>query len=174
VRAEAAVELALRAPHGVHHLIAQLEGRRPRLGVPPCTRSSPFSIGQRHGLQMAHPDATGSPMLSCGGPPTSPQERPCPHHSMVTWKHAHAQVTVTRWVYGMRTHDEAKVNVKQAPIRCEHEIVMVTISNAQDVRHHTVSSAALHKCIQHLCLQPIWPCMRAKMSTGHVASAACE
>ena len=56
------------------------------------------------------------------------------------------------------THDEAKVNVEQAAVGTEHEVVMVAVSNAQNVRHHAVTSAALHKDVQHLCFQPIWPC----------------
>lgn len=59
----------------------------------------------------------------------------------------------------MRTHDEAKVNVEEAAVRREHEIIVVSIAHAQDVGHHAVPRAALHKVVQHLRAQAEGSCM---------------
>ena len=59
-----------------------------------------------------------------------------------------------------RTHDEAKVDVEEAAIGAQHEVVQVAVADAQDVRHHAVPGAAAHKGVQHLRPQPIGPCKR--------------
>ena len=61
-----------------------------------------------------------------------------------------------------RTHDEAKVNVEEAPLRREHEVVIVAVPHAQDVSHYAVPRAALHKRVQHLRAQPEGPCGQSR------------
>ena len=57
-----------------------------------------------------------------------------------------------------RTHDVAKVDVEQAAVGREHEVVVVAVAHAQDVGHDAVPRAALHKRVQHLRAQPKRAC----------------
>ena len=60
-----------------------------------------------------------------------------------------------------RTHDEAKVDVEEAAVGREHEVVVVAVAHAQDVGHHTVARAALHKRVQYLRFQAIRSCIHS-------------
>jgi hypothetical protein len=75
--------------------------------------------------------------------------------------------TVQHWAHSIAcpkrkallTQDVPKVDMKQAAIAAEHEVVQVAVADAQDVRHHAVPGAALHKGVQHLRPQakgPAW------------------
>ena len=69
----------------------------------------------------------------------------------------------------VHTHDEAKVDVEEAAVRREHEVVIVPVPHAEDVGHHAVPRAALHKIVQHFCAQAEGPCIPSK----HCISALC-
>lgn len=62
------------------------------------------------------------------------------------------------------THDKSKVNVEEATIGGQHQVVKVSVPNTKDVRHHAIPSTTPYKCIQHLCFQPKWPCTRRTVS----------
>mmetsp|Transcript_3714 Transcript_3714/g.9520 ORF Transcript_3714/g.9520 Transcript_3714/m.9520 type:complete len:208 (-) Transcript_3714:1444-2067(-) len=88
VGAELDVVLALRTPHGLHHLAAELHGRG-------------------EGLRVA-------------------------------------------------AHDEPKVNVEQAAVLAQHQVIQVAITDPQDVRDDAVSRTALDERIEHTRVQPKW------------------
>ena len=56
------------------------------------------------------------------------------------------------------THDEAEVDVEQASVGTQHQIVQMPVADAQDVSHDTVSRAASHEAVQ--CVSP--PCSATK------------
>ncbi len=59
------------------------------------------------------------------------------------------------------TQNEAEVDVEQAAVGAQHEVVQVTVAHPQDVRHHTVPRAALHKRVQRRLLEFPRPCTPA-------------
>jgi len=65
------------------------------------------------------------------------------------------------WEGGCVTHDEAKVDVEQAAVVGEHEVVQVAVPYAQDVGHHAVPRAAAHVAVHHVRFQPEGSCIQA-------------
>ena len=57
---------------------------------------------------------------------------------------------------GVTAQDVAKVNVEEAAVVGEHEVVQVPVPHAQDVGHHAVARTAAHKRLNHLHLQAKW------------------
>jgi hypothetical protein len=51
------------------------------------------------------------------------------------------------------TQDVAKVDVEEAAIWAQHEVVQVAVPHAQDVGHHAVAGAGAHKGLEALGAQ---------------------
>lgn len=60
-----------------------------------------------------------------------------------------------------RTHDVAEVDVEEATIRAEHNVVLVSVPHAQYVRHHAVPRAALAVVVHRLLPYPERRCFPA-------------
>ena len=48
------------------------------------------------------------------------------------------------------TQEVAIVNVEELPSLCYHDVVRVTVSNAQNIRGHTVPSTGTTECLSSL------------------------